>query len=201
MSQQLTITRALAELKLLDKRITKTANSSTFVSWRVSGRDVANSRVNDAKSEHKSVTDLIKRYNAIKSAIAVSNALTKVTISGVEYTVAEAITRKQSIDYDRMLLHSLICQNEDVMREIQSYESNVNHKLEALLQKNFSNQNKKTDDIQTITDAYLKSNKAERVDPLDVEKKIKNLQTDIDNFTTEVDYVLSESNAKTTIEV
>ncbi|MFB8733012.1 hypothetical protein ACEQPO_01165 [Bacillus sp. SL00103] len=60
-----------------------------------------------AKADDQSIQALIKRRNAIKSAIVVSNATTTIDVAGVNMTVAEAIERKTSIEYDIRYLRKL----------------------------------------------------------------------------------------------
>ncbi|HYK73264.1 MAG TPA: hypothetical protein VEV44_09105, partial [Pseudoneobacillus sp.] len=102
---EITIAKGLVELKLLNNRINRVINDSVFAGFTV-GKKVMTG-FNDieeleqrAKSDYQSVQDLIKRRNEIKSAIVVSNATTEVQIADKTLTVAEAIERKSSIEYD-----------------------------------------------------------------------------------------------------
>ena len=77
-----------------------------------------------AKADYQSIEALIKRRNAIKSAIVVSNATTKIEVAGVKMTVAEAIERKTSISYDIQLLDKL----KEVYADLVGEAENVNQK-------------------------------------------------------------------------
>ena len=201
MTSTLTITRALAELKTLEKRISKLTNSTTFVSFRVTGRRWED-HVDETKSNYQSLSDLIARYNRIKNAVIHSNATTKVTISGTKYTVAEAISRKNTINYEQQLLETMRQQRTDTRNQISWYEKEVQTKLDSLLEKSFSRDKKTSDtEIKTITEAFLNANSAEEVDPLGIDDEIKRMEASIDDFLKEVDFVLSEANAMNTVEV
>lgn len=64
-------------------------------------------------------TDLIKRRNAIKRAVVLSNATTKVSINGIEYTVAEAIEMKNhGVEFDEKMLAALKKQYDKALAEI-----------------------------------------------------------------------------------
>jgi hypothetical protein len=109
---QMTVTRALAELKLLDSRINRTINGATFGGILVGNKVSAGlTSVDDiekrAKADFQSVKALINSRNEIKSAIVKSNSVVEVEIAGVKLTVAEAIERKTSIQYENNLLASL----------------------------------------------------------------------------------------------
>ena len=85
---EISITKALAELKLLRKRIEAGLEDAKFTMLRTkkSMVDVDKFSTN-AHAAYQSYTDLLARYNAIKSAIVLSNATTRVSIGGHSYTV------------------------------------------------------------------------------------------------------------------
>lgn len=198
---KLTVTRALAELKLLDSRIDKLTDNMVFVSLKKSGQKWKD-HVDETKSEWQSVNDLITRYNNIKFAVLKSNSLTTVKVNGKEYTVTEAIAMKECMRYKSELLQKMREERDKVNKQLSDHEENVQKKLDNLLELNFQ-KDKKTDekDIKAISDAYQKNNWAEVVDPLKIDKKISELEEECDNFSKEVDFVLSESNALTHIEL
>lgn len=93
MTEKMTVHKALAELKLLDERIRKAISEGIYC--------IANKHSNDKiggvllddyikimQGGYDKATDLISRRKAIKRAVVLSNAVTKVTVAGVEYTVA-----------------------------------------------------------------------------------------------------------------
>jgi archaellum component FlaC len=57
------------------------------------------------------------------------------------------------------------------------------------------------DVIKGLTETFLAENKAEIIDPLGLEERIKELETSIEEFTTNINWVLSETNSKTMITV
>ena len=98
----MSIHQALSELKLLDNRIERAISSGRFIGTKklveskVSQTRTSVKEFNErAKADLDSVRALIERRSAIKSKIVASNATTKVIIGGTEYTVAEAIERKE----------------------------------------------------------------------------------------------------------
>ena len=110
----MSITQGLAELKLLDKRISKSLGYG--VEWAQLRSKTKKVDENELKktvqSEYQSYMDLVKRRDLIKRAIVLSNAQTQVTIgtgpkkwSG---TVAEAIEHKSSLKYKKNLLDKMV---------------------------------------------------------------------------------------------
>lgn len=207
---EMTITRALAELKLLDARIGSAINSTQFIggkkksATKVTPTQTVDEFNKSVQSAYDSVKKLIENRKVIKSAIVDSNATTKVKIGEVEMTVADAIERKDSIKYEQMFLNQMINHFNQATAQVNRENEKVQQKLDELLVASFGKENKgKTNDneIQAISEPFLAQNEYEVVDPLKLKDKIDKLQFDIQGFTSEVDYVLSESNAITKISV
>ena len=88
-TEKMTVHKALCELKTLDARITKAIQGSVYVfANKHANAKVAGMSVSDycaeVKSAYQSACDLIARRDAIKRAVTLSNATTKVTIGGQE---------------------------------------------------------------------------------------------------------------------
>ena len=202
----LSVAGALVELKLLDKRIDKAITSGMFVSHR-EGNDLPNGYKTldeletKIKSSEQSVLDLIERRNKIKSAIVVSNATTTVAVGGVNMTVAEAIERKSSIDYERELLMEYKRQLANNLRMVDGINKDVERRADAMVQTYLGNDKSKADEAETIRKNFIESKVATLVDVLDIKSKIEQLEESIDIFESEVDLVLSTSNAVTMLEL
>jgi hypothetical protein len=200
----MSVTQALPELKLLDRRIEKV--TETIQSWC----KVAHNGAPVDKEKHKketeanlqSFTDLLKRRDAIKRAVILSNAKTPVKIGSFEGTVAEAIEYKYSIRVKRELLSNMKECLQAKRAEYEQQKSNVDSRLERLLQSELGKDVKTNPEtITALTNSFRENNKVELVDPLDLAAKISTLEEELDSFETNVDWVLSESNATTFIEV
>jgi hypothetical protein len=78
----------------------------------------------------------------------------------------------------------------------------VDGRLERLLQSELGKDVKTNPEtITSLTNSFRENNKVELVDPLDLAAKISGLEEEIDAFETNVDWVLSESNATTFLQV
>lgn len=206
------ITRALNELKLLDGRINRGIGSNALVAVQI-GEKKINSHIEveefnkTATDSLKSTQDLIARRSKIKSAIIASNAVTKVKFpSGKEMTVAEVIDRKTSIVYDSNLLVNLRRQYNEVLnkleKETQKFKDGLNAHIETTLGKmDASKIAKEADNIKILTDAYTRQHEPKLVNPTDLKKVIDELEKSIEEFNSECDFLLSESNTMTTIDI
>ena len=95
----MSVHKALAELKVLDSRIGNAILSGDFVITKKNNQDTVKGKTAEqykvkATEAFQKASDLILRRNAIKNAVVISNAKTTVRIGDNEYTVAEAIEKK-----------------------------------------------------------------------------------------------------------
>ena len=87
--EKMTIHRALSELKTMDDRITKAIDDMTYVvavkhsAEKIYGITVADFK-ESIKSGYQKVQSLMARRDAMKRAVVLSNATTKVTVAGKE---------------------------------------------------------------------------------------------------------------------
>jgi hypothetical protein len=208
--QRLTITRALSELKLLNDRILKKIEELSVVGLyqERNNKGVIGTSMTEAEfsketiADFESLSSLIDRRTRIKSGVMVSNAATKIKIKDREYTVAEAIDKKSAIIYDEKLLVRMKRQFANAISQIEKQKSELEAQINKMVEANLgSDRSVKPEEYNNIAEPLRKANTLNLVDPLKIELKIKTLESEIEEFKTEVDFVLSESNAKTEIEV
>ena len=194
--KDITIAQALNELKLLDKKITKKLQRSTYVGVEVAGKLRNGFIPEDAKASLQSGIDLMARRELIKGAINASNFKTKVKIAGKSYTVAEAIVTKDTMTYKAMLLQSMSQDFRSATQTVQQLADEVQENLEIQI-KGVEDKAK----VKEFSENYVGLRVPALADPIGVGKYIEALETEIDDFTNEVDYILSTSNATTTIKI
>jgi hypothetical protein len=198
-----TITQALAELKKLDQRVNRLITDATFQSCGTANNQCKDDAVNNAVARYQQIRDLKARRNSVKAAIVLSNATTKVKVGSCAYTVAEAIERKASIATDKYLLQQMKTQRQQVRTRVDQENSNAAQRLQRLLENNFGKEGTKTDpeSIKKTEEAFWSNNRWTITDPLNLDSLIESLETDIEDFTTNVDFALSESNSRTRVHV
>lgn len=208
--ETMTVHKALAELKLLDDRIEKAIAEGIYC--------VANKHSNDKiggvplddyikimQGGYDKATDLINRQTAIKRAVTLSNATTKVEISGVEYTRAEAIWMKNhGMEFYKVLMNAMQKHYDKAQTKINLENGkDLEQRAEQYVTAIYGQKEGKTNtaDIEKVKADFLKSNQYELVDPLRVLDKIEDLEKKINDFMAEVDSALSCSNALTEITI
>ncbi len=203
----MTVHEALAELKVLDSRITKKMVEAKFAltnkanSDKVTGGKKVSTVVAEMNECYQSIMDLIARRNAIKAAISRSNAETKVIINGKEYTVAEAIEMKRSgLQYLCELVRTMNYQNDRAKTDCEKMNTKAEERVDQQIETMYGKEGAKSSEAASTREALLKQSQVIIVAMDDIDKKIAELDNNIDAFTVEVDSKLSISNALTVIE-
>lgn len=204
------ITRALAERKVLIKRHEKAIKEMDLIAVSRGGNllgSYTHIKLDDFPSRVKecwqSVLSLEVRIDAIKNQIDKSNLVTVIKVGSKEMTVQEAIVMKNSITLkkDRLkrmkhLYQIAINTNEDAL------EGN-RKRIEKMVADNIAVSGGTVDldferkAVKQVEDMYS----VKFVDPLSLETIIKQLESEIEEFESNVDYALSESNSQTFIEI
>jgi len=205
MSQiNMSVHRGLSELKLYTNKINTSLNNAFVLANKQSNKMVGGRTVEEVttaiKGQFDSTVALIENRKRIKDAIVKSNAGTNVVVGGKTMTVAEAIERKVSISLERQFLQSL--QNQFVHQNniVDQNNAQLPSKLESYLQAALG-EKRDAEDVKAATKQFEDSNKYALIDPCHIQNYIGKLTNDIDEFESQVDYILSESNATTFFDV
>ncbi len=204
----MTVTDALADLTLLEKRIDSARShlsNNTLIAVVEVGKVPTGFRSRDehatqARASLQRVDDLIARRRAIKRAIVLSNAATMVTVAGQEMTVAEAIEMKHFIAYLESVLATMQLAHSQTRKEYEVARVRVKERLDKLAMEVLG-KNASADKYQSLADSFLAREGVELLDPTNIAEQIERRQNFVEEFKSTVDRVLSISNARTTIEV
>ena len=210
---KMSVTRALAELKRLDDRLDRmTTDQSIFVSVAVGQgdkqkvlgvSDTVQNVVSQIQSNRDRVNSMIEMRAKIKSAVVASNAATKVKLGAREMTVAEAIELKKSIDVKRKMLSTYRRQVSQANALVAKQNATLDAQIETNLATIYGNDKGKVDAsmFEAIAKPQREQKLASLIDPIKINDLIKSLDEEISLVDTELDFTLSEINAKTEIEV
>ncbi|AYV76410.1 MAG: hypothetical protein Terrestrivirus6_36 [Terrestrivirus sp.] len=204
---QISITRALVELKTLDSKINKLITNTSFILCKTKKNNY-NTQENEfnkqVSSTYQSINDLVKQREKIKALIIHSNATTRIKICNESIMVAEAIEKKKTIEYTKLLLNTLKQQRNTTTREAETHRERVQIKIDENVRQIFSKDNGTKVDphaIETISKGMWENDPVTVFDPLKIDKEIEDLDNYVTDFEANIDFVLSESNCTTMIEV
>lgn len=205
--ETMNIHKALCELKILDDRISRAVDDCRYVgvtkivSKRV-GSQTVDEFCNSVKDGYKSAMDLIKRRQAIKTAVVKSNATTTVVIGGNTYTIAEAIEMKNhGLDGEKRMLRYMVSRLAEAEALINRTRSDLESRADAFIRDQTGSKESKTEDLLKMRQDYIAMQDVELVDPLHIREIIKTLDEKINTFMSEVDSALQTSNANTEITI
>lgn len=208
-----TITRALSRVNALQDKLNKAREQDYIVTINTIKLQTTEAQdlLKTLKGNMQSVLDIKNEILKIKLKIQESNLTTKVEVAGKEMSVREAIETKY-------LLENYFTY---ISNTIQTQMLNAKHKLVQAQQYIEMQQAIAVQDITKSLGKELSSSEIEERAKLTIqltketkelsilsfdgvnnaEDSFKTFESSVRNFLEEVDYVLSESNAVTTIEV
>ncbi|MBW4449233.1 MAG: hypothetical protein KME38_20890 [Spirirestis rafaelensis WJT71-NPBG6] len=206
----ITVTDALAELTLLQKRI-ESARAALEKGNLITVVEVGKvptgfkSREEyevNAKALVQRVQALLDRRRAIKRAIVVSNASTRVTVAGDEMTVAEAIEMKNFIAYYEAILDTMQSAYTQTRSQYEKAQAKIKERLDKLaLEVLGKNEAINSEQYQSLVDSFMAREGVELLDPTNISKEIERRMIFIEEFKSTCDRVLSISNATTMVEI
>lgn len=227
-TKSITVYQAMVDLKLMKKQLetmmselNSVLSSSTnpfmkdnvimkipFVAIKtIGGTELGSTSVEDLEKTLQSNFDkynhLIMNIEAYSAAIAQSNANTKIKVAGVEYTVAEAIKRKElAINRANFLslvkkqaslaYYSINKKNAEIEKNWLEQLKTLNKEGEIQLSEEF---------IEKQKDEFYDNNTYEIVDPMGHVATIDSRIDEHNAFINEVDTVLTTSNVQTIIDI
>lgn len=210
--QSMSITRALVELKRLNDRINTAVQSGKYVARTVGkeqfqkvaqSNDTVSEMTKSIQASFDLVDSLISNREKIKSAIVMSNAMTKVKVLNREMSIAEAIELKSTIQFRTSYLNSLITQFTRESNEVEKANVLMESAIELSLNTIYAGEKSKINEdiLKTISEPQKQQKENKLLDPAKIELRIAKLREDIGDLSSELDSTLSESNSRTIIEV
>lgn len=211
MSTKISVTRALATLTKIEGKIEKRVdqlNTVHIAKGIDDNRQIPGSLISvdafekAAKADYQGLQDLLKVRDELKAAVVQSNATTKVTVGNEEMTVAQAIERKRTIQYKELLLAKLKAQYNHAQARLNKENMEFEAKLEQA-RAPYIGRDKSPDaeQLKVVEGPTRMISTPSIVDPLGLADTIRSLEAEIEDFTSNVDFALSEINAKTEVEI
>lgn len=208
-TEKMNVHKALCELKILESRINQAITDCKFVGLKkVASKQVLGMSVEDFKENEKAnydrVKDLIRRREAIKRAVVLSNAVTKVIVAGKEYTVAEAIEMKNhGMDWKTKLRDTMSHAIRIAGMNMTGTNDEAERKADVHVQSIANGKDIRAEEVKALREGYLAGVIVEIVDaiPGGAKEALRNLEDEISSFMVEVDSALSTSNAITELTI
>lgn len=204
---RMSLTRALAEVKMTDAKITSaiaTLNPIAFYqkSKPLQGYNSADDYTTKQLAHYQSLMDLILYRVKLQCAISVANAHTEVVVNGKTYTISQAIQLKNNKGYYFEIVSTLKNKYTKTMLEFERVNSDIYKRLDNLVASSLSKDVKTgSADYDAIAKPFLAQNEFSILDPLKVLDVIQLTENFYNEWCAELDFKLSEINSTTFIEV
>lgn len=213
MTNKMSCTRALAELKRFDDRINREISENIFVGVTMGRGNLQKMMMGSGSVEQQSrniqgsfdtVQSLIEQRQKIKAALVVSNSVATITLGGKTMTVAEAIEMKKSVAYKQQFVRVLTSQLNMSNQQVAAQNAKLETAIDTMVTQVMGASDKgkvDTTSYEAIAVPQRNAKEAALLDPKGIAEQIKKLTDEIGLVELELDFLLSESNAVTMIEV
>lgn len=209
MKETITVHEALCEIKMLNKRIAGAIEKSNPIAVKEAGAKQVNGMpvedfIAEAKANHQSATDLIRRLAALKAAVNQYNAEKVITVGDKEYSIAQAI---YMMEYGLALKEALLTKYVSAYSSarntcLKSNGDMLNTRAEAAMNAIYGAKEKSDPEIYLAgLKAYKDQHTTVLVDPLNLSGVIDELDEEITTFRSKVDSAIQVANATTVITV
>lgn len=205
-----TITRALSKIKILTDMINNDIKNNVFITTvpnSMLGSEEHTNLVKSLTSSHTSLEDKIKEIVKLKRLIAESNLTSYLEVSGKRVSVTEALAMKETMEFYSRFMVTLRKQNNRSAEEVTHTNMRIAQAIAGNTSDISSNSDIKNEDLekrlalnakQLQESMGIKVVSATKETPEQLIESIKDYYND---FVSEIDYLLSEHNAVTTIEL
>lgn len=210
-TEKMTLTQALATLKVIDKRTQFEIDHGLYCGTKKHADTVFNGMpVEDAKkamlATYDKVTSLINRRHAIKKALTQANAETKITVAGKTMTIAEAIYLKSAIRINKEFLKAMVTSyNLSVAAAHNNNDIALSNACDKYIQSLFGNTTDTTNNSSAvIAEArakFIESQTSEVFSGFPIADVIEQMKDSIDAFEADVDAAITVANSTTTITI
>lgn len=219
MEQKMLVTQALDQRDLLVKKICDKIRKASFTETKKHNEEkVMERRVTqkefekEARSSYQQIIDLIHWYDKVDQAILRSNAETIIETSYGTMSIANALALRSRLNCSNAYDSDSNFEGNLMMK----LQEELNEKIRVMEQKNKGLQNTaetmrlsilgkdtKTKDETPlkVVDVYVQENTTELIDPLNVRKKINELNERRETILNELDTKIKVSNATTFVEI
>lgn len=205
-----TITRALSKIKILTDMINNDIKNNVFITTvpnSMLGSEEHTNLVKSLTSSHTSFEDKIKEIVKLKRLIAESNLSSYLEVSGKRVSVTEALAMKETMEFYSRFIVTLRKQNNRSAEEVTHTNMRIAQAIAGNTSDISSNSDIKNEDLEkrlALNAKQLQESMGIKVVSATKETSeqlIESVKDYYNDFVSEIDYLLSEHNAVTTIEL
>lgn len=222
--EKITLVEALDRRKILHKRIYDRIQQAQFVEWHKHnqpGTSVKNQNVTEfkanAKKEYQGIQEQIAYYNRLNQAISKANAESMIQTSVGKMSISAVVVLRNRIqnggslksiddrtDFEEALAKKMQLEMQATLAEIDNKNEKMMVSADTMRNSILSKENKGKGEDATalaVVDTYLNGNRAELIDPIDVDRKCTEIREKMEALVAELNMKLKIANATVEIEI
>lgn len=195
----ISINRALTLIEKFQDTLNTTITNGLFVAAVTNSKPLSGAfkSTEEVKKRLQKDTDKVtmsfEQHAKLKVAIQESNLKTKVMFCGEEVSITHLLAIKQTFEQRKMFLRKVRSQTIEVNSLIEKSRNNINTQLENVAPES---RVKVLEDLERVQLGHMLC-----ASNVSAEELIQKLEDQVSFLTSEVDFLLSESNVNTMIEV
>jgi hypothetical protein len=200
--KNMSLHRIIAEIKASEEKL-QSLNRETFV-FTVPVDDTANIAEGKrlSQSNYDKVAALLANLAVLKAARNKANAVTEVTIAGVNMTIDQALAKKSANVYQLNFLNTLRTQLNAGKAQVDQIQNQIEAKIAQQVSAASQGTKKASEEEIAVFRKLAERNTKKEVVVFDgLKANVDKMAADLEQFNIEVDYVLSEANATTKVDV
>lgn len=219
MEKKMLVTQALDQRDLLVKKICDKIRKASFTETKKHNEEkVMERRVTqkefekEARSSYQQIIDLIHWYDKVDQAILRSNAETIIETSYGTMSIANALALRSRLNcsdaydsdsnFEGNLMMKLQEELNEKIRVMEQKNKGLQNTAETMRLSILGKDTKTKDETPLkVVDVYVQENTTELIDPLNVRKKIDELNKRRETILNELDTKIKVSNATTFVEI
>ena len=219
MEKKMLVTQALDQRDLLVKKICDKIRKASFTETKKHNEEkVMERRVTqkefekEARSSYQQIIDLIHWYDKVDQAILRSNAETMIETSYGTMSIANALALRSRLNcsnaydsdsnFEGNLMTKLQEELNEKIRVMEQKNKGLQNTAETMRLSILGKDTKTKDETPLkVVDVYVQENTTELIDPLNVCKKINELNERRETILNELDTKIKVSNATTFVEI
>lgn len=201
-TQNMSLHRIIAEIKAAEAKLQMLGSTPYVFNVPVDATDETAEGKKLSQSNFDKIASLLKNLATLKAARNLKNATTQVTIAGVSMTIDEALAKKAANVYELNFVNTLRAQMTAGKQRVDQVQAQIEAKIaQQVATASTGTKKASEDEIKVFRGMAERNTKIDVVTFAGLKDKIESMAKGLEQFATEVDYVLSEANATTKVDV
>lgn len=194
--------RIIAEIKAAEEKLQAIPRSVFVFTVPVDDQVNIDEGKRQSQSAYDSVAALLSNLATLKAARNKVNAVTEITIAGKKMTIDQALAKKSANVFQLSFLNTLRTQMNAGKAQVDQIQAAIENKIAQQVAAASTGTKKASEDEIAVFRRLAERNTKKEVVVFDgLKANVDKMAADLEQFNIEVDYVLSEANATTKVDV